>query len=426
MTYPLNLYGLIPYGSAFRIPVPQKQGSASIDWTVDIANSTQFLLFMNDAGQYQTGGSTSLLTVSPGSNSNCLNTSSPHAGSGSSSSSGHGGSSNGGSVNGVGGGSSGGADENSGGSGGSSGSSSHTPAIVGGTIGGVAFLVLLALLLWFCIRRKARNGDRRGSAARSYGFNSKEKPGRTSHGDGDLMGTGGPARQNSDGSNNAAYTPMPFRYPSPEAESPSRSSGYTSSHSQNRQMQNMGGASAAVLAAAAAGGHNEKQPRGSSNPSSPVLPTHHEVPQMPRPAYADSNHTRPSSEDQSGETGPTDRTGTIGLAQSDPTYTTNTSSQTASGQRAPSAFQGQVQGFGSTPTSGSEMGQSDFATVGHVGRSDSTRRTGTPTTGASKTTNMTERTGQVGQGVQDSSGGTRRLPEVPLQFVQHEDSGRIV
>ena len=388
VTYPLNLYGLVPSGTAFNIPVPQQKGSSGIGWPVDISSGTQFLLFMSDTGEHQTGGSTSLLTVGSG-NTNCMNSTSPRA-FGSGGGSGNTGSS-GGNIDGIGGSSSGGTDDN--GSGG--GSNPHTGAIVGGVLGGVAFLVLLAILLWFCVRRNSKNKN--ASAIRSYGF-SKEKPARESRGPLDLLV---PARHNSDESQTTAglgegraYTPMPFRYPSPEARDSPNSTplGGSTTH-------NFAGASAALA------GMNEKHLAGQH---SPILPMHHDA-ALPHPAYASSG--RPSSEDRSGETGATNPSTGTGLTPSTDPRNTNRSSLPP-GAATPSAWQGHESG------QTSEMG-SENATVGLVARNGSTRKA---PVGHSPHIPQAS----LEHGVHDSPGGTRPLPEVPTQFVQHEDSGRIV
>nr|XP_019009763.1 uncharacterized protein I206_05323 [Kwoniella pini CBS 10737]OCF48544.1 hypothetical protein I206_05323 [Kwoniella pini CBS 10737] len=210
-TEPVSLFGLIPHGSAFQLPIDQS--STNYDWTVDIQENTQFLLFMSDSGQFQTGGSTPLYRVQSGGNTSCITSSSPTTASGDSMTYATSAGQPTASVSGVGG-------SSQGGSNGSS-SSSHTGAIVGGTVGGVAFLVLLALLLFFCIKRRARRDDRSDSGGlKNYGLgrNSAEKNGRRTNqldlveeGDGDETPEGGRQVE----MNGDVYEPSPFRYPSP-------------------------------------------------------------------------------------------------------------------------------------------------------------------------------------------------------------------
>jgi hypothetical protein len=234
-TRPINLYGLIPHGSAFSLPISQDANTETYNWNVDIASGSEFLLFMSDAGQYQTGGSTGLLTVGNG-NTNCMTSSSPASittsasststsapASTSASSSTSSGASASASVAGVGGSSSGGNV-----TAGAKSSPSHTGAIVGGAIGGVAFLLLLALLLLCCIRRRSRSRSDGAAdpAVKSYGLAANaEKPKR---GRGALDLLGGRGRVASDeliggsvvGGRSSEmgghhYEPVPFRYPSP-------------------------------------------------------------------------------------------------------------------------------------------------------------------------------------------------------------------
>ncbi|WVW79265.1 hypothetical protein I302_101232 [Kwoniella bestiolae CBS 10118] len=217
-TEPVSLFGLIPHGTAFQIPIDQN--SNSYDWTVDIRENTQFLLFMSDSGQYQTGGSTDLYRVQSGGNDNCITSSSPTTASGDSMTYATSATAQpSASVSGVGG-------SSQGGSSGGGGSSTNTGAIVGGTVGGVAFLVLLALLLFFCIKRKARSKDDSRSDSgglRTYGLGGGEKNGRRSNqldlaeeGDGDHTPDG--ARRVE--VNGDVYEPSPFRYPSPPETPP--------------------------------------------------------------------------------------------------------------------------------------------------------------------------------------------------------------
>ncbi|WVQ75464.1 hypothetical protein IAR50_005089 [Cryptococcus sp. DSM 104548] len=208
-TDPTNLYGIVPHGSAWRIPIDES--GTSYDWTVDIASGTQFLLLMSDAGQYQTGGSTDLYTVQSGS-TDCLDVDSPSSVAGGTTSTSSASASTA-SVSGVGGSSSGGG---SGGSGDlSGGSSSHTGAIVGGTLGGVACLVLLGLLAFFCLRRQARRKpDNEGLSAKPYSV-THEKAKRRRTVDLGADGGEGEAEREERDVGGEVYQLSPFRYPSP-------------------------------------------------------------------------------------------------------------------------------------------------------------------------------------------------------------------
>lgn len=226
VTLPVSLYGLIPGGTAFQLPAPQSLSQTSYDWTVNVAQGTDLILLMADASQAQTGGSTTLLEVGQG-NTGCMNDTSPSAGgtgtgSGTATSAGPSAS-----ISGVGGVSGGGGSGqgNNGGDGGDGGSKTPTGAIVGGTLGGVAFIVLLALLLFFCLKRRAR--ERRGSndstLIKNYGMSgaTTEKKHRfdiLAGGGSRRDGGGGLGRSGSDAETRVGgeeYQPSPFRYPSP-------------------------------------------------------------------------------------------------------------------------------------------------------------------------------------------------------------------
>lgn len=378
---PVHLYGLIPAGSAFSLPVPESTLQNSYDWTVDIAAGTQYLLLMSDAGQYQTGGSTSLYTVQSGSTS-CMNSSSPSSGASTPSSTSSSGVAQS-SVGGVGGSSSGGkSDSNSGsGSGSGSSSSSHTGAIVGGTLGGVAFLLFLALLALCCIRRKARRraDDSADPAVKSYGVSSGEKfrptdllAGRRHRSDDTDEGlTGGQGNIDVRGD---AYQPSPFRYPSPPpvGTSPNRLDLISSAEQGQGRGQGLPPSAFTYGGAAAAG---EKQLRSPNSPTTFSSP------------FASIDHQRPSDE--------TDRT-----------------------LNSTSGGTGQA-GTGVTGHDPSELGvDSNAATLGH-GRSSIEKR----------------QSGQFAPPLptqtQTPTGDGRPLPETPRQerqttFVQHEDSGEVV
>ena len=233
VTLPVSLYGLIPGGSAFELPVPQTPSDTSYDWTVNVAQGTDVLLLMSDASQAQTGGSTPLLEVGQGS-TGCMNDTSPSAGGGGSGSGTATSPGPSASVSGVGGTSGGGSGQgntgegDNGGTGGGGGSDTPIGAIVGGTLGGVAFILLLGLLLFFCLRRRSR--ERRGSSdtslLKNYGMSQSpdegEKRGRF-----DILAAAGGKRRNNDGGlgrsgsdaetrvGGEEYQPSPFRYPSP-------------------------------------------------------------------------------------------------------------------------------------------------------------------------------------------------------------------
>ena len=235
VTLPVSLYGMIPGGTAFELPASQSLSDPSYDWTVNIAQGTDVLLLMADASSAQTGGSTPLLEVGQG-NTGCMNETSPSVaggGSGSGTATSPGPSA---SVSGVGGTSGGGGSgqgntgEGDNGGGGGSGSDTRIGAIVGGALGGVAFLLLLGLLLFFCLRRRSR--ERRGSSESSllknYGM-SQPIDGEEKRGRFDILaaaggkrraqdGGGGLGRSGSDAETRVAgeeYQPSPFRYPSP-------------------------------------------------------------------------------------------------------------------------------------------------------------------------------------------------------------------
>ncbi|WVR09119.1 hypothetical protein IAU60_006181 [Kwoniella sp. DSM 27419] len=225
-TEPVSLYGLIPHGSAFQVPIDQS--SLSHNWQVDIKPNTQFLLLMSDEGQYKTGGSTPLYQVQNG-DTGCVSSTSPSASNGdavTSATSATAAPSS--SVSGVGGSSSGGTSAEGR-------NSTDVGAIVGGVVGGVAFLVLLALLLCFCVRRRrGENGSRRGSDGsrqsfiKSYGLAGAVEKNRRSNQldlvDSDDAEQGQRGRPSSEGlvrngqpveGEGDVYEPSPFRYPSP-------------------------------------------------------------------------------------------------------------------------------------------------------------------------------------------------------------------
>ena len=227
VTLPVSLYGLIPGGTAFQLPIPQSTSETSYDWTVNIDQGTDVILMMSDSSTIQTGGSTPLLEVGGG-NTGCMNDTSPRAGGGGTGSgtAADPGASN---ISGVGGTSGGGSGQGNNGQGnedGGGGGGSKTPvgAIVGGTIGGVAFIVLLAILLFFCLRRRTR--ERResndSSLIKNYGMKGSgtEKRnrfdilagGKSSRNDGGLGRSGSDAETRVGGEE---YQPSPFRYPSP-------------------------------------------------------------------------------------------------------------------------------------------------------------------------------------------------------------------
>ncbi|WVO15307.1 hypothetical protein L204_102963 [Cryptococcus depauperatus] len=222
-TDPTTLYGMIPHGTAFQIPIDDS--GTSKDWTVNIASGTQFLLMMRDAGPYGTGGSTGLYTVQSG-NTGCLNASSPASAASvaiSTSSS----AVNTASVSGVGGTSSG----DSAGHGRSNGQ--KIGAIVGGTLGGFFFLVLLGLLLFFCIRRRTQSSSTSDSSGvKSYGF--PHEKGKRRH-TVDLMDAseGGEGEEQMIGDDN--YQLDPFRYPSPHEISEGYNAGTSAATERNAE-----------------------------------------------------------------------------------------------------------------------------------------------------------------------------------------------
>jgi hypothetical protein len=124
-----------------------------------------------------------------------------------------------------GGGSGGGSGQGNGGGDGGGGSKPPVGAIVGGTLGGVAFIVLLAILLFFCLKRrsKERRESNDSSLIKNYGIKNgagTEKRNRLDilAGGGASRRDGGLGRAGSDSearATGAEYQPVPFRYPSP-------------------------------------------------------------------------------------------------------------------------------------------------------------------------------------------------------------------
>ncbi|OCF40239.1 hypothetical protein I317_05932 [Kwoniella heveanensis CBS 569] len=372
-TEPVNLYGLIPHGSAWQIPIDQSANS--YDWQVDIQSETRFLLFMSDNGPYQTGGSSPLYQVQSG-ETGCINDSPPKIASGgeamtwATTASSHAPSA---SVSGVGGTSSGGASENT--------SSSHTGAIVGGTVGGVAFLVLLAILLFFCIKRRARNRSERDSdpGLKSYGIASGAEKGRRSNqldlvdGNDDaerggrLSGDESPDAGRQVEMNGDVYEPSPFRYPSPP-ETP--------------------GAGAAALAAGAGmGGRNGN---GYANRASTIPPSLLNTPEMLAMA------------EEKGARTPTSPTATFS------NYNNNRSSGEAVAPPEPPASSG-------APATEA----SNQATVGHHGGGFSGRHSSIRKTPSSQQVGGTP--AGVGAAAASSGNGSEGT-----RFVQHEDAGEVV
>lgn len=403
-TRPIDLYGIIPAGSAFSLPVSQNGGTNDYDFTVDIRSGTQFLLLMSDDGPYQTGGSTGLFTVSSGGTS-CINSTSPSSAtttsssstsassttSTSSSTSSSASASATSSVAGVGGASSGGTPSNS-----TNKTSTNTGAIAGGAVGGAAFLVLLGLLLLCCIRRRARN--RRDSdtdpAIKSYGLASGAEKRRNPM---DILGSRG--RQDSDdaelGSDESPgggrpvtatgenYEPSPFRYPSPTGlpggTPPSSGSPMTSI------------ATAATIGAGAGtlAGMSEKATQGS-----------HATPQRPI-ASVIANSPRPSVESE--------RTANTTGAGTNPTY------QPSSGTTPPSS------------SAVEDNSRSDAATLGHSALAAPARHSSirkTPSQPQLVPPSPTTRN----DAAPSSAELARPLPDPPRQttFVQHEDAGEVV
>lgn len=177
---PVNLYGLIPGGTAWEVPISASQmSSRSVDWTVDVAAGTTFLLLMSDAGTYGTGGSSSLMTTSNSSSgsSSCINSSSPSttpvvpwtyastATAVSSFTSTQSTSKGQTTAN----------PSSSATSSAASSKKSNTAAIVGAAVG-VSLAVILALLLFCCCRRR-RNKDVEGAAPGAWAPVKEEREG---------------------------------------------------------------------------------------------------------------------------------------------------------------------------------------------------------------------------------------------------------
>jgi hypothetical protein len=365
---------------------------------------------MSDTGQYQTGGSTNLQTVQSGSQG-CMNSSSPSRGS---SNSGQGqpsgtasGSGPSASVSGVGGSSSGGNGQDNNNSGSNSNSGSKPiGAIVGGTVGGVAFLVLLALLLFCCIRRKAtarRDSESSDPALKSYGVaenaggTTAEKRSRNPL---DLLA---PRRHMSDDSEGATghagaqgdYEPSPFRYPSPTG---TRDQGLN----QGQTLGALGAGGAAVGAGSLSGGKSS----GGVGAGPTTRPTHAYTP-------SGTETTRPSME--STDTPPTTTTnsgaaaGTVGTA--------------GHGRVPPSAWSDVNPGTdgGTVGTAGHGDGRGGTVAAAVQRHSSIAKPTPAPintgTTGPSPADNAAAEVG---------AGRTSDVPGTPTRFVQHEDSGEVV
>ncbi|KAK8843378.1 hypothetical protein IAR55_007035 [Kwoniella newhampshirensis] len=404
-TEPVYLYGMIPHGTSFQLPIDYGR-STSYDWTVNIAQGTQFLLLMADAGRYQTGGSTQLYTVQNGGTS-CINSTSPSSNGGTSttgtSSAAPSSTSN---VSGVGGSSSGGTASDTSPSSGSSGKS-HTGAIVGGAVGGVAFLLLLALLLFCCIRRRARNkGSAADPAIKSYGIAGGEKGRRGGGTSGrntlDLVnsddhaeagvGAGllaGQERRHEHGQgdvNGDIYQPSPFRYPSP----PQTPTGHGTTPS----------------------GHSSDTPGMVALASEKATQRSHQTPTA-----------APLAPFAGGTPGSGTNTGSDTRPSIDSTHSARPNGGTTVGGIAPTEASNQAtlgHGGGGTP-----------------GRMSSIRKTPSsqhisgvpPSPGLGLGPTLAG--GVAGAGAGTGSGEGRRLPDLPARetetrFVQHEDAGVVV
>ena len=70
---PITIYGLIPSGDAFVLHPP---GGSSYSWTADVAAQTYLIFTMTDS-QGHSGGTTGLLTVEEYGDTSCLNANSP-------------------------------------------------------------------------------------------------------------------------------------------------------------------------------------------------------------------------------------------------------------------------------------------------------------------------------------------------------------
>ena len=370
VSYPLYLYGMIPAGSAFQVPVSQTSSDVSLSWTVDIAAQTNFLLLMADSGRYVTGGSTSLLSVGNGDTS-CINATSTRVG-GTSSGSGtttlSGGSSSTSSaasssstVAGIGGSSNGG---QAGSSGNSGSSSTNTGAIVGGVLGGVAFLLLLGILLFCCLRRNVRSRrsstDSADPVVKSYGLAGPVEKSRRPVDlvDHDESRAGG-----------SHYEPSPFRYPSPA--------------------NTASGPLAADTAAAASRARARAAERGAVPPSSWVLPEMSE--KAPRTPTLNSTPNTPTTQERSSWEN-------TAVTPSTPRSTRPT-----------------------TPRQPPSEAVTDMATTGHIDRQHTVRKTASSSA-------MRNVVGPPGHDqTQSLDGHDVDQPEAEGQrFVQHEDAGSVV
>lgn len=291
------LHGMIPGGSAWDAGVGGSSGSGT--WQVDVRQGTQFLLMMTGSGPRGFGGSTNLITAGGG-DGGCISSGSPAANTsfsgrsvitpGQNNGTGGGGGGGGGDGgNGNGNGNGGGNNDGGGGGGGTS-----TGAIVGGTLGGVAFLVLLGVLAICLVRRKAKNRRHSThSVTKNYGLGGEKKSGERHRTTMDLLRGGSQAENGTAGGAAAGagsagaiamaaadgagdrdettslgrsdveggeYEPSPFRYPSPPPAPTSSGAGTSVTGSEAGHGADIGGMGAGAAAAAAAGGNgNEKR-----------------------------------------------------------------------------------------------------------------------------------------------------------------------
>lgn len=337
---------------------------------------------MSDSGTYGTGGSTSLLTVQSG-DSSCLNSTSPSSVTSSATSSAQTSqsSSSGSAVAGVGGSSGGGSDR--GGNGKHKGSSSsasgtNVGAIAGGVVGGVLGFALLALLAFFCLRR--RRQTRRDSAAtpavRSYGVDGDAAPVEKHRGSFDILGGLLSRRRGSVDSDPGSgtrppldveheqYQATPFMYHTPPDTPPS--------------------------------------PQRATNPSNPHSGT----------------ETLASSPRTPG--GGAAGLGLAGRSSGETSRPSGTETGTGTGTGTASHFGAGI-GTGTETAADSSLYSSNMATMGHVQRHNSTykHRPGAPSNGSTAMTAPQART-------EDRDGTVPDTPqERPSTILQHADAGSV-
>lgn len=138
----VSFYLLIPAGQSQQIPVgdvsSQQGGTKGFHWTPNVRTGTNIILVVGDARGPGTGGSVNIAVGNnPQGDTSCINNASPSSTSGTPA----------------------GAVET--GTSKSNGSSTNAGAIAGGVIGGLVALIVLALLVWFILRKRKQAARRR-------------------------------------------------------------------------------------------------------------------------------------------------------------------------------------------------------------------------------------------------------------------------